>query len=478
MSLFEGTDNALILHLHTPSGGQQRHRLAEGATLIVGQGQNCGLRLAGADIAPIHCVLKLNNGILTVQDWCSRTGTFVDGTRVTDETEIEAGVAVRIGDYSITAGPLGSEAESGIEEDAASPDEHATDVDNVAGPAAELAVALTRSHSTLDTEDDDAFDSDASAQVEAKRRPSTPSPPRAPSRTPRAPSPTWDEEACALLQEELELLQSELAQRDARIQELSEMLQAPAEAPRAADAGELDGLMARLEELLDELNRGDQRVRSLEELLRAAQEASQAEQEERRQIDKWVSDIEGRLAEREAERNAEREVLDRHLAALSAQRDDLLQQLDRATAAAPTPEIPRGILQKLQSQIDELQQQLHDEGEQRRRAEERAGAAESRLSPAAYQERIEAAIREERLKLAQERAALSRERVELARHVSDQPTDEHANRRREADARFHAFRETLRELHQKDATPAVRKTGLAARLSDIWRRLDGPTDTD
>ena len=256
------------------------------------------------------------------------------------------------------------------------------------------------------------------------------------------------------------------------------MLQAPAETPRAADAAELDGLMARLEELLDELNRGDQRVRSLEELLRAAQEANQAEQEERRQIDKWVSDIEGRLAEREAERNAEREVLDRHLAALSAQRDDLLQQLDRATAAAPTPEIPRGMLQKLQSQIDELQQQLHDEREQRRRAEERAGAAESRLSPAAYQERIEAAIREERLKLAQERAALSRERVELARHASDQPTDEHANRRREADARFHAFRETLRELHQKDATPAVRKTGLAARLSDIWRRLDGPTDTD
>ena len=170
MSLLEGTDNALMLHLHTPSGGQQRHRLAEGATLIVGQGQNCGLRLAGADIAPIHCVLKLNNGILTVQDWCSKTGTFVDGTRVTDETEVEAGVAVRIGDYSITAGPPGSDAESGIEEDAASPDEHATDVDDVGGTRQPRSPQLRRGRTARWTpRTTTRSHSDPSAQVEAKR---------------------------------------------------------------------------------------------------------------------------------------------------------------------------------------------------------------------------------------------------------------------------------------------------------------------
>ena len=44
---------------------------------------------------------------------------------------------------------------------------------------------------------------------------------------------------------------------------------------------------------------------------------------------------------------------------------------------------------------------------------------------------------------------------------------------------FKLFEQTLRELHQQESAPVVHaKRDWVPGLADIWRRLDGPTDTD
>ncbi len=50
-----------------------------------------------------------------------------------------------------------------------------------------------------------------------------------------------------------------------------------------------------IEELTEELSRTDERIANLEELLMIAEEASLAEQEERRQIESWLGEVEVRV---------------------------------------------------------------------------------------------------------------------------------------------------------------------------------------
>jgi hypothetical protein len=484
MTSFVPGNNALMLNISTQAGLVQQYRLSEGTTLIVGQGRSCGLRLEGGSVSQMHCVLRLSKGTLTAQDWCSASGTFVDGARVNDETEVAFGVAIRVGDYEIMAG-LSEEAPASVE-----PCGKESDDAEIELPIGETAEAEEDDEPPEPELPDDALAESDELETEAiaaARESSAVKPwQAAESLEPQAADPprrsrtaiSWDEETNALLQEEIELLQSELAERDARIQELTAVVETATDPVPTTDAAEMDHLMSRLEELLDELSRGDQRIRSLEELLRAAQEANQAEQEERQQIEKWLNDIEERLAERESEWRAECEVLAGRMEKVCQQRDELYQQLDKATAAVPSPEVPRGVLKKLQKHVDELQEQLRETEAKRDQVLERAQAAEQQLVEGAFEERVEAAVREERLKLAQERAAMSRDRAELARHTNVQWGAEHKDRACEADARFKAFRDTLRELHEEESAPAQRKTGLGSRLADLWRRLDGPTDTD
>ena len=93
---------------------------------------------------------------------------------------------------------------------------------------------------------------------------------------------------------------------------------------------------------------------------------------------------------------------------------------------------------------------------------------------------IESALREERMTLAQERASLSRERAEMARKLAEvQEMPKPSVGGSAADERFNAFRQTLKELHKEEGRDAVaRKATLGSRIADLWKRLDGPTDTD
>ena len=119
-----------------------------------------------------------------------------------------------------------------------------------------------------------------------------------------------EDEATELLRAEIRELQCELAERDAQ---LNEFLNVPTDAGFASndldESTDESALANRLEELLDELTKSDERSALLEEMLRASEEATAEEQEERRQLDSWVGDIEQRVSQRESEWQAE---IDRH----------------------------------------------------------------------------------------------------------------------------------------------------------------------
>ncbi len=494
MSNLSNTEQMVMLNIRGPSGSDQRYKLAEGSTLIVGQGQNCGLRLTGPQVSSIHCVLRLQGGQLSVQDWCSQTGTFLGEEQVTEELEVQPGMVVRVGEFQITHNFCHDYLESGRSErrqevpqpQPTGDEDDERDLEEPMSDAANVAVEETfelddveeESESVTSNSDEEAEEIVSTRSECWQTDDAAPSRADAGASAPPRPFPlSTDEEAIALMQEEIELLQAELAERDARIRELDALVESGTPVTPVPDASELDGLMGRLDDLLSELGQGDQRIRSLEEMLRASQEANQAEQEEREQVEKWLNDIESRLAERQAEWTAERDVLTRRIEEQRVQRDELYRQLEQATAAVSS-EVPRGALQKLQNELDAMQEQLRQAEEEQRRAEERVKALEGQLSEGSYREQVEAAVREERLKLAQERAALSRERVELTQRSGEQTVSDSGNRLREADARFQAFRQTLRELHQQESAPTVQKTGLGSRLAELWRRLDGPTDTD
>jgi hypothetical protein len=134
----------------------------------------------------------------------------------------------------------------------------------------------------------------------------------------------------------------------------------------------------------------------------------------------------------------------------------------------------------MRAQLDELQHELAAANRRGSVAQQELETIRSCSSDDLIRAQVEETLRSERLQLAQERATLSRERAEFARLAN--PPEETATgvKRNEADERFLAFRQTLKELHQQEEKQhaGARKPTLGTRLADLWRRLDGPTDTD
>jgi len=291
-----------------------------------------------------------------------------------------------------------------------------------------------------------------------------------------------DPETVQLLEAEIECLQVELAERDRQLDELSKPNDCAPELEEGVEdaSREIERLMERLEQLLEELARSDQRVAALEELLRAEQEVTQAQDEERQQMETWIREIETRIAAREDEWQAEKEVLAARLEQFKAERDEADRQFhslqqDPGMAAERAP-----IIAELRGQNDQLRDELS------RAAKEKSALLKEleslRITDAddLVQKQVDEALRSERLAISQERAEMSRLRAELAQKTSQIREPDEAPKASDADERYLALRDTLKELHQQDRSSdsGQRKVGLATRLADLWRRLDGPTDTD
>jgi predicted component of type VI protein secretion system len=68
-----------------------------GEEFFIGRSDACQLRPKSDSISRKHCVLRVREGRLFVEDLGSRNGTFVDGRRLAEETEVQHGCQLRLG---------------------------------------------------------------------------------------------------------------------------------------------------------------------------------------------------------------------------------------------------------------------------------------------------------------------------------------------------------------------------------------------
>ena len=68
-----------------------------GAKFFIGRSEECHLRPASDKISRHHCALLIENALVSVRDFGSRNGTFVNGERVTGECQLQSGDLLRVG---------------------------------------------------------------------------------------------------------------------------------------------------------------------------------------------------------------------------------------------------------------------------------------------------------------------------------------------------------------------------------------------
>jgi pSer/pThr/pTyr-binding forkhead associated (FHA) protein len=464
-----------------PDGRELAQELEPGKSLLVGSSDGCGLPLRAEGVAEIHCLLWLNGGEVWLQDWYSSTGTFVDGQRVT-ETPVSTKSEIRVGPFRLQVhraeaaaiDPPRRPSDDRARVTAASPvaqrlaaDAPHREATPATPPAAKpdpeaerLRMQLEQSRRDLDQSQREL--AGLREQLARQRRQAAARSPGGPEWQPDPHQAEMEE----LLRAEVTQLQQELAEKDARLKELSELIQQ--EGTSAIDlagaSAETATLVDRLEQLLDELQKKDEQQVALEEMLRAADDANRSEQEERRQLEAWVADIEERIGQRESEWQGTVQSLRRRIEELTAARDRAERALDEAASGdAPAA---HDLVASLRERISETEQRLAQ-------SEARCEEAERRLADAAHSPEqrghAELPAREEQLALARERAELARQRAELEK---ERQWMQRATGPDEANERMRALRQHLNEIHAKQEDERQQRS-LSARLSRLWRRLEG-----
>lgn len=508
------------IHVQTPDGQNQWHVVSEDDSLIVGSSQSCSVRLECNDVASMHCMIRLEHGRLTVQDWYTALGTYLNGERIQDPCDFHFGDEIRIGDFRLTAEPFdpgldgppathpsgvageapppnanvaeaasfGSDAGS-VRHEAATHEDDGPSVAEWAGESGlgEVNAAFreeSRSDRLQPSEDGpaeaDHYQQEPAADVKQLRLRITALElengelrlqAAALKESAGVSADPFDLEMVELLKSEIEQLQHEVAQQDARIAEL-------AAADRPADDGPDDGesaaLVERLDQMLNELQLSDERVVMLQDLLRAADEATRAESEERRQLVAWMEDIEAKIGEREAEWQASQKALQDRINEFTANRerfDERLKELGNKEGTAASARL----IEDLRVEIESLREKLDATEQARQALRKKIDDVEFQNSIEARDKFIEQKIREERLQLANEHAQIARERAEVARlraQFDSAPAAPQAPSFDEATCRVQAFREHLKDIHKEESKDKDSKK-LSSRLSRLWKRLDG-----
>ncbi len=227
-------------------------------------------------------------------------------------------------------------------------------------------------------------------------------------------------------------------------------------------------LVNRLEELLEELQSSDDRVRELEELLKVSDEATQAEKDERLQLESWVSEIEKRVSQRDAESAAE---LGRVLSQLRDSQSQFQQTESHLNKVLQCDgklnDNGAEILQGLQDQVASLQTQLGGAVEEndglREQSKNELQAMEQRMLE------MQVVTSREKAETARQRAELEQLKDDLEQKIAATSSVEAAD----ADVRIRAMREHLREIHasEKIEMQEKKQLGLGGRISMLLNRV-------
>lgn len=510
------------------------HTLEEGRSVFVGRSDSCGIQIKGDGVADIHCLIDVENDVVSIQDWASDSGTKVNGNPIDDKTSLQHGDSVVIGTvtFEVLGDPSGGKSKSQAKQSAEVAEEpreesigmedmgydltenNPTDVAEskpIVRPAAgrlsdsfantpDDASESHRIDAPIATGDDsDAFDT---LQVEAEVNDSD-SPLELDADIAAVveladeehtfasnhfteddldwdPSTFDDEQVDAeivqLLKSEIEDLRIQLAERDEQLAAM-EGLQVDPDLQSEPSAGglidqEFGGteLVGRVDELLAELAEHDERVATLQELLQTAEIQNQAEREERNCLENWVGEIEHRIGERESEWQAEQDALRDRLESANEQRDQLQQQLHAAAKRFGKGSIGEVV-------PDDTLEKL-----QKQNSELQAALEESQKQCATLTRQVDRLQNEEpeslqglRAELAQEKASVSRMRFQLSKQlqeIDDAPVPKDQPDREFA-FKLQTLREHLREIHEEEKVEREQKgESLFGRISSLWKRVD------
>ena len=294
--------------------------LTVGASVFVGSGSSCKVQLLDESVQQLHCMFQLlKDNVLMIQDW--NTGaTFLNDKCVSSETQVKSGDVITVGYCRLTA-VLDAEFHRGFAVDLLNGGDR--DVAEELPGTPDLKNDLcgdTDEVLNFNVGDSPASEHDEVAEVgfkydfDADLKENSVDGNSAFESLPVNDRLAFDNVGGASMSIEVEQLRFELADRDAQImvlkQEIASLGQSSTE-----DVSDTLKLVSRLEDLLAELESSDERVQGLEELLRVTEQASVAEREERLQIDKWLTEVEKRVGQREAESQAEIDSLTRQVQA-------------------------------------------------------------------------------------------------------------------------------------------------------------------
>lgn len=438
------------------SGQACRFGLAGQGFVFAGAGQSCTIPLRGPEVSQFHCLFYLSEEGVWINDCETGGQTRLNGFPVAAETRLKHGDRLQIGENHLTLV---------CQEEAPAPE---------ATPG--LALPRTRSESSPATSS-----SPPQLQPVATWDPAEQNPPETYQFVAEetAPTPDWEcdsfesefaNQELDLLRSEVEFLRSEVSQRDAELESLRGNDFSAMEAADAPQNRDVERLVQRLEELLEELQAADDRQRHLDEMLRLAEEANLAEKEERRQLERWIDEIEQRVSQREAESAAESERAQARTAEVQEQLRKAESQIRKLIQPPPdngTTQIPREALLGLRQHLEELQEQLRLAREENDQLRSRPASA-----PAVPDEirKLERQVAEVELNAARERAELARQRVELEqlRAEAERKLKEQSSHT-ESDTRFAIMRQHLRERHAEEKL--ARRSTLAGRIASLLGRV-------
>jgi len=77
--------------------GSQKPFSVPSSTIVLGRRHDCDLQIPLASVSRRHCQLVLNNNTVKIRDLDSRNGTFLNGERINDETNLKAGDYIKVG---------------------------------------------------------------------------------------------------------------------------------------------------------------------------------------------------------------------------------------------------------------------------------------------------------------------------------------------------------------------------------------------
>lgn len=452
-----------FLQVSNSNGCLAKYALNEGESVFAGSGSACRILLKEGNIAQFHCMFNLNDGRLWAQDCGTGAETSVNGTPLTTEIVLTDGDQIAIDGYTIVP-VLTSERASVCGE----PMPAATELNIENSIDVGLPENVLPSYDAClepDWPDD-------SAATETERFDDLWSDPM-----PEEPAESALSQELELLRSEVEYLQSELALREAYADVPLVVAGSESQPPTTTDEKEILRLVNRLEELLAELQTSDERVRHLDDLLRASDEANQAEQEERRQLESWLNEIENRVSQREADMEADAEKFRLRCEAADRLRLQAEAQIKTLVAAGSKPssdsaadanqtsqlqtqlEQQQRALESIQQENTELKSQLLEL--QQRDNTEGMAALEQKLAC------MELETSRERAEIARQRSEFESLRNEFDRKLqqkTDPGTDE---------SRIAAMRQHLREIHEEEKSKELerKQNSLSGRISRLLNRV-------